>query len=98
MVRLRARDEPIVADRLDAGLGVRPVQRWIVASHPDAGVLVVSARGVSDVVADVQDVVDAGGQRPEEMAAVADSATGPRDAQRAAPGTARRDIRTERHR
>jgi len=60
-----------------------------VTSDPDSGVVILAARRIFDVVADIERTIDARAQLFVEMAAVIDPATDPRDVERARSGLPR---------
>src|SRR5207245_9859497 len=72
-------------------------ERRIVAAHPNALVLILAARGVLDVVADIERIVDAGAQLFVEVAPVGDAAADPGNAEGARAGAPRGDVGTEGH-
>src|SRR5439155_25176089 len=98
VVLFRCHAEPVTTDRFDPCLGVRPGERRVVPSHPDSSMVILPARRIVDVVADIEHAVDAGAQLFVEMAAVVDSPADPRDIERTRAGAAGWHIRTERHR
>src|SRR5437879_394256 len=71
VVLLRCRDEPVITNGLEARLRV---------------LVILAARRIFDVVADIERTVDARAQLFVEMAAVIDPATDPRDVERARSG------------
>ena len=97
-VLFRARHEAIIADRLAAGLRVGPRRRRVEAPHPDPRVMRRDGRGIFDVVAHVEHIVDAGAEHFVEMAAVVDAPADPGDGERARQRTARWHIGPEQHR
>ena len=98
VVLLRCRDEPVITNGLEARLRVRPAKRGVVTSDPDSGVVILAARRILDVVADIERTIDARAQLFVEMAAVIDPATDPRDVERARSGATEGNVGTERHR
>src|SRR6267142_1821664 len=98
VVLLRCRDELVITNGLEARLRVRPGKRGVVTSDPDSGVVILAARRIFDVVADIERTIDARAQLFVEMAAVIDPATDPRDVERARSGATEGNIGAERHR